>query len=96
MAEWYDTDGGPMCADCYYGCPRPPHHATCDRTGCACPCRRDDAYYDTMRDAARARELDDRGDDQMAGIARDLEAEARPDVTALTVERFGRPTRGAA
>jgi hypothetical protein len=49
--------------------------------------------------AERARELDDRGDDQLAAVARDIEAEARPRVEELRRERFGPrgyPTRGRA
>lgn len=55
------------------------------------------AYEPHRRDMAaeRARELDDRPDATLHSIARDLEHEARPDVAALTAERFGR-RRGAA
>lgn len=43
VAEWMDTDRGPVCGDCWHGCPRPAHWAACDRDDCRCECRERDA-----------------------------------------------------
>lgn len=73
-----DTDAGPRCRDCmqwcYFGTPAPP----CDVDGCGCePCER----------ARRAVAADDRPDEQLASIARDIEHEARPEPAELAAER---------
>jgi hypothetical protein len=57
----------------------------CERDGCRCPCR--------DLDGGRARDLDDRPYEALVSIARDLEAEARPNVRDLVAERFGRRPR---
>lgn len=85
-----DTDAGPRCRDCmqwcYFGTPAPP----CDVDGCGCePCEQ----------ARRAVEADDRPDEALHSIARDVEAEQKPDYQVLRRERFaarGWPRRGAA
>jgi hypothetical protein len=83
-------DTRPVSADCLAVC-APGAPALCDKDWCACQCHQDDDDP-----AARARELDDRDDAHLAAVARDLEAEARPDLDGLLRERYGRPTRGAA
>lgn len=76
-----ETDRGPVCGDCWHGCPRPAHWAACDHDDCRCECR--------DLDGGRARELDDRPDEALASIARDLEAERLPTLDELRAERFG-------
>jgi hypothetical protein len=85
---WLETDRGLLCRDCGTWCWQgTPMLTPCDRDGCCCErCER----------ARRALELDDRDDTTLAGIARDMEAEARPELGVLVAERFGKPTRGRA
>lgn len=80
MTEWYDTDGGPVTADCWYHCV-PGRPAMCDTDGCACLCH---------DEAARARQLDDRPADKLAAIAAEIDRERTPELEALLAERYGR------
>lgn len=75
------------CRDCGAFCWQPtPTPAPCEVDGCECPrCER----------ARRAAELDDRPAPALQNLARDIEAEARPDLDALMVERFGPKPRPA-
>lgn len=108
MAYYPDDDGNLICDDCWYGCDGTP----CPQVHCKHTCHPESHRYPPgalmdharrlSRDfifataARRAAELDDRPEPALANLARDLEAEARPDVDALMVERFGRPTRSRA
>lgn len=90
MAELVELDGEPVCLDCVYGggCP-------CEQPGCRCECR--------DLDGGRARALDDRPDEALASLARDMAAERHdpdalvaelPTLAELRAERFG-PLRRA-
>lgn len=79
-----ETDGGLVCRDCMTFCYFGSKVLTpCDVDGCTC---------DACERLRRALELDDRPDAALANIARDLEAEARPDLQELLDERYGWPT----
>lgn len=86
-----DGAGRPLCPECAFAACQRPTRYICDDEHCGCVCRQD-----TEDRADRARELDNRPAAALANVARDMEAEARPDVAGLVAERFGRPTRGRA
>lgn len=75
--------GLPLCEDCGVGACITVHWCECEH--CQCDCRREMV----VERARRADELDDRPDEQLASLARDMEAERRPDVDVLQRERFG-------
>jgi hypothetical protein len=94
MPEWFDTDRGSVCGDCWHGACLPPLAEICDATDCRCQCR--------DRDGGRARELDDRPAETLAALARDMEreryappltytAERHGQYLSLLAERYGRP-----
>lgn len=99
----YMEDGGQItCDDCWYGCDGTP----CAQIHCRHTCHPEahrhppgalmDHARRLARDSIRAAAMDDRTYPALANIARDLEAEARPDLQELLDERFGWPTRSRA
>lgn len=79
-----DEDGAVVCVDCLHGaCVA--NGMPCEASECQCECNTE-----------RARALDDRPPAALESLARDMEAERRPDPGELTAERFGRPKWGAA
>lgn len=89
---YVDDDGGMVTETCLYHC-APGRPAPCEGADCECGCHRSSEPY---VDPERARELDNRPAAALENLARDMEAESRPDVAELVAERFGRPTRGRA
>jgi hypothetical protein len=97
MAEYVeDQSGGVVCADCAVGACISVAGWQCEAEHCRCDCRDLDDPDTALGAIYRARELDDRPGHVLDSIARDMEAEARPDVAELMAERYGQPRRGAA
>ena len=74
-----DEDGNVISEECMLYC-TPVHVAECDAPQCQCGCH---------DDAGRARELDDRPDETLHSIARDMVAERLPTLDELRRERHG-------
>lgn len=91
-----DNSGGCVCVDCGYdACIT--SGWVCTAQHCQCQCRGDepeparadfDAEWDRQVER-RAAELDDRPRAALESVARDMQAEARPDLTTLLAERYG-------
>jgi hypothetical protein len=93
-----DNSGGCVCEDCGYGaCIHTSWVCTAQHCQCQCrgggdepePARADfDVEWDRQVEQ-RAAELDDRPRAALESVARDMQAEARPDLAALLAERYG-------
>jgi hypothetical protein len=85
-----DSDGAAVTEACLYWC-TPGSRADCEHPECCCECHA--RSLDDIDREVRAAELDDRPDDKLAAIARDLECERLPTLAELRAERFGAPRR---
>jgi hypothetical protein len=98
-----DGEGVPVTEECMFYC-APGFEAACEDDGCRHPCHEADRSWladPVVRDeldrleAEHARVRDARPDVALEAVARDLEAENRPDVAELLAERYGVRRRSA-